>query len=291
MKATKDKFTDFPLLRLFKSVEETGVSVEREAQRFTMYNVDMSFPFVILTLCLRGSARATYDMREMTQQKNDLGLILPGHIMRPISCSEDYAYARLAISQKMFGELRSQLFSHDYYKFNYSPVCSLTDIQAQRLLSILENIALIASHSEVELQHRNHILMAQMAVGYEFVNYYRKQQDSLFKNDRKHIMFSRFCELVASHYIENKDTLFYAEQLDTHPKYMSRVIREVTNGVTPKEWIERYVLAQAKRQISIHPDKSLKDIAFNLGFKEFTSFYRYFKRVSGITPRDYRNTI
>ena len=54
-----------PLQKLVRSVEDIGVSVELEAHRFSMYNVDMSFPFVIITLCLRGSARALYDMRAL----------------------------------------------------------------------------------------------------------------------------------------------------------------------------------------------------------------------------------
>ena len=71
-----------------KIVEEKGVWI-------------MSFSFVILTLCLSGTARALYDQREMTHRKNDLALLLPGHVMRPLECSEDYTYARIAISKRL----------------------------------------------------------------------------------------------------------------------------------------------------------------------------------------------
>ena len=93
-----------------KIVEEKGVWIEPCQKRFTAFHLDMSFPFVIMTLCLSGTARALYDQREMTHRKNDLALLLPGHVMRPLECSEDYTYARIAISKGMIERLRSQLF-------------------------------------------------------------------------------------------------------------------------------------------------------------------------------------
>ena len=67
-----------------KIVEEKGVWIEPCKHRFTAFNTDVSFSFVILTLCLSGTARALYDQREMTHHKNDLALLLPGHVMRPL---------------------------------------------------------------------------------------------------------------------------------------------------------------------------------------------------------------
>ena len=272
-----------------KIVEEKGVWIEPCKHRFTAFNTDVSFSFVIMTLCLSGTARALYDQREMTHRKNDLALLLPGHVMRPLECSEDYTYARIAISRAMIERLRPQLFSHDYMKYGTSPVFSLTDEQAKRLLQVLEHMAFTAAHSELEMTHRNHILLAQMAVGYEYINYYRKEQDRLLPPDNNAGIFSRFCDLVVEHYHESKEIQYYASLLDLHPKYLSRVVRTATNGVTPGQWIDRYVVAQAKRLMATNPELSLKQIAFELGFSEPTSFYRYFKRVTGLTAKEYRH--
>ena len=272
-----------------KIVEEKGVWIEPCKHRFTAFNTDVSFSFVIMTLCLSGTARALYDQREMTHRKNDLALLLPGHVMRPLECSEDYTYARIAISRAMIERLRPQLFSHDYMKYGTSPVFSLTDEQAKRLLQVLEHMAFTAAHSELEMTHRNHILLAQMAVGYEYINYYRKEQDRLLPPDNNAGIFSRFCDLVVEHYHESKEIQYYASLLDLHPKYLSRVVRTATNGVTPGQWIDRYVVAQAKRLMATNPELSLKEIAYELGFSEPTSFYRYFKRVTGLTAKEYRH--
>lgn len=278
------------LQNLISFVETSGVAIELEAMPFPKFNTYYSFPYIILTLCLNGTARALYDMQEMTQSRNDLALIMPGHLLQPLECSEDYRYARLAISQKMFEELKQNLFTHDYDKFHYAPVCTLSDEQVQRLMTILEQLALIASHSELELRHRNHILLAQLVVGYEYLNYYRRKQDEEWRANRLNAIFSQFCDLVITHFRESREVNYYAQLMHIHPKYLSRVIT-AAHGITPLKWIEQYVVNQAKRLIANQPNKTLKQIAFQLGFDEPTSFYRYFKRGAGITAKDYKDSL
>lgn len=273
------------------AVEKTGISVKREIHGFRTLNMDVVCPYIVLTLCTQGKARALYDMQEMTQSKNQLGVVMPGHILHPMACTEDYTYTRVIISPKLFEDLRSNVFSHDYDKFNYSPVSTLTDEQAERLVSLVDFMALIASHSEEDLPHRYDILLSQLSVVYEYINYCRREQDRYWSGSRPNSLFKQFCELVVKHYRESKEIQFYADLLHLHPKYLSRVIRSVTHGMSPKDWIEQYVVAQAKRQIAADPSSSLKQIAFSLGFTEPTSFYRYFKRVTGMTALEYRRQV
>ena len=276
---------------LLQSIEQTDIMIVREMPRFFGYNEDFVFPHIILTLILSGSARAMYDMRVITHHKNDLTIILPGHIMHPMDCSDDFSYALLFISPKMLDDLRFHTFSHDHEKFNYAPVCSLTDEQATHLLAIVDQLAIIANHTEQELPHRYQALLAQLAVGYEFLNYYRRDQDQQWAENRYADTFKRFCELVVKHYRESRELKYYADLLDLTPKHLSKVIRTVTNGLSPVEWIEQYVTTQAKRLIETRATHTLQEIAYMLGFTEPTSFYRYFKRVTGMTAKQYRDSI
>ena len=104
--------------QLIEDIEQSGVVIVREMQRFFNYNEDFVFPHIILTLILSGSARAMYDMQVITHQKNDLAIIMPGHIMHPLDCTDDFTYTLFFISPKMFEDLRFHTFSHDSEKFN-----------------------------------------------------------------------------------------------------------------------------------------------------------------------------
>ena len=277
-------------LQLIEDIEQSDVVIVREMQHLFDFNEDFVFPHIILTLALSGSARAMYDMRVITHQKNDLTIILPGHIMHPMDCSDDFTYALLFISPKMLDDLRFYTFSHDHEKFNYAPICSLTDEQAAHLLSILDQLNVIANQTDKELLHRYQALLAQLAVGYEFLNSYRREQDKQWTENRHTEIFNRFCELVVKHYRESREVKFYANLLNITPKYLSKVIRIATNGLSPVEWIEQYVIAQAKRLIETRATQTLQETAYLLGFTEPTSFYRYFKRVTGMTAKQYRDS-
>lgn len=278
--------TSEDLLRLF---EKDDILIVREMPRFFGYDEDFVFPHIVLTLILSGSAQAMYDMRLITHRKNDLTIILPGHIMHPMDCSEDFSYTVLFISPKMLDDLRFHIFSHDHDKFNYAPICSLTDEQAAHLLTIVDQLAIIANQTEKELPHRYQTLLAQLAVGYEFLNYYRRDQDRQWAENRYADTFNRFCELVVKHYRESREVKYYADLLNLTPKHLSKVIRTATNDLSPVKWIEQYVAAQAKRLIETRATQTLQETAYMLGFTEPTSFYRYFKRVVGMTAKEYRD--
>ena len=274
---------------LTNQIETEGIIIRRVVNRFATQNIDMVFPYIILTLDLQGSARALYDMREVTHHKNDLAFIMPGHIIRPLACTDDYAYTYVGISPQIFHELRFSIFSHDYDKFNYAPTCSLTDEQAQRLLAIVDQLIVIAGHSEEEMPHRHQVLLAQLAVGYEFLNCYRREQDKKWAENRNASLFNQFCDLVVEHYKESREIQYYAQLLNLTPKYFSKIIRSAAGGISPGQWIEQYVITQAKRLIETQPTLSLKEIAYMLGFSEPTSFYRYFKHATGQTAKEYRD--
>ena len=279
-----------PNTQLIQSIEQKGIVIVREMHRFFDLNEDYVFPHIILTLCLSGSARAMYDMRVITHRKNDLAFIMPGHIMHPIDCTDDFTYAVFFISPKMFDGLRFHTFSHDYEKFNYTPVCSLTDEQAAHLLAIVDQLVIIANHTDKELPHRYQALLAQLSIGYEFLNYYRREQDKQWTQNRHVEIFNRFCDLVVKHYRESREIKYYADLLHLTPKHLSKVIRTATNGLSPGQWIEQYVTAQAKRLIETRATPTLQETAYLLGFSEPTSFYRYFKRVTGMTAKQYRDS-
>lgn len=274
---------------LLQSIGQTDILIVRKMPQFFGYDKDYVFPHIILTLILSGSARAMYDMRVITHHKNDLTIILPGHIMHPLGCTDDFTYALLFISPKMLDDLRFYTFSHDHEKFNYAPSCSLTDEQAAHLLAIVDQLDIIANHTDEEMPHRYQTLLAQLAVGYEFLNYYRRNQDRQWTENRHTDIFNRFCDLVIKHYRESREVKYYADLLNLTPKHLSKVIRTATNGLSPVKWIEQYVTAQAKRLIETRATQTLQETAYMLGFTEPTSFYRYFKRVTGMTAKQYRD--
>ena len=254
--------TDTTLDQLLQSVEQNGVCVEKERHVFLVSGVDVVFPHVVLLLCLRGTARVIFDMQELSIEKNDFGILI--------------------------SELKTHAFSHDSDKFNYTPHCHLTDVQAKRVMALLELLEAIASHDLNDLQLRRQMLLSQLAVGYEFINYYRREQDRLWAENQSVKLYTQFCDLVVEHYKENRNVNYYAGLMDYAPRYFSKVFRQYSNGLSPLGWIQQYVATQAKLIMDTHPNQTVKETAYQLGFPTTANFCRYFKHATGIYPQEYK---
>ena len=279
------------LIPKLKQVEQTGVMVDRYEPAFpaSICGQDRILPNCYLLLTHQGSARVLYDMQETTLAPNMVVLVMSGHLIRFIDRSDDLVFSRLVIKPELFNEMLSQTFSRDVQKFHIHPAYALTDEQVRRLMMVIELLEIIAGHDEKEVPYRHQMLLTQLAVGYEFINYYRSEQDKKTDSSKTELL-NRFCDLVVAHFHESREVQFYAEKLNLHPYYFTRAIREASGGIGPAQWIEQYVITRAKKMIDSNPDLSLKHIAFQLGFAEPTSFYRYFKHATGLTANQYRTS-
>ena len=285
MKNTENEFSG-----LIRFVEQKDLVLEKEVCGFTVKGVDMSFPHVIILLCLRGNASAMYDMREEHVVKNMLSVIMPGHILRLIDCSEDFAYMRLAVSSKILGEVKNHILGHEYDVFHKSPTCQLTDVQAERVKALAEVLSAIAQHDMNELLLRRQILQIQIAIAYEFIHYYRREEDKRWGKTKYVDVYNRFTDLVVEHYKENRNVNFYASMLDYDQQYFTKLFCKVSGGVSPLEWIQQYVVTQAKLLMDANPKQTVKETAYELGFHSTAEFCRYFRRATGIYPQAYRSS-
>ena len=106
-------------------------------------------------------------------------------------------------------------------------------------------------------------------------------------NSRKRTVFEQFMKLVSENYSEHRRMDFYADKLCLTPKYLSKMVKEISGKSAP-EWIDSYVMLEAK-QLLKYSDMPVKEIVYRLNFTNQTVFYKYFKAHSGMTPTEYRN--
>ena len=59
--------------------------------------------------------------------------------------------------------------------------------------------------------------------------------------------------------------------------------------MTPKEYTDSLRL-QAAEKLLVETDKKIIEIAWDAGFSSLSSFNRFFKKKTGMTPTEYRKT-
>ncbi len=98
----------------------------------------------------------------------------------------------------------------------------------------------------------------------------------------------QFRELVHKNHVVHKDIGFYAQILNISDNYLNKCVKETT-GKPPKQWINEISILHS--QILLQDNsKEIAQIAFELNYQSPSYFSRLFKKVSGLTPSEYRSS-
>lgn len=101
-------------------------------------------------------------------------------------------------------------------------------------------------------------------------------------------MSDQFLILVQKHFRKERFLDFYASLLEVTPKHLSRTVKKQT-GFTAVEWIERYVILEAKVLLK-SSNLNIQQIADELNFPSQSFFGKYFKKLTGLSPKEFRNS-
>lgn len=82
---------------------------------------------------------------------------------------------------------------------------------------------------------------------------------------------------------------YIAQQMHLSPNYFGDLVKRET-GTSPQEFIQATIVNIAKSLV-FDPQKTINDIAESLGFKHPQHFSTMFKRRTGMTPTQYRQTL
>ncbi|MTG98743.1 helix-turn-helix domain-containing protein [Myroides albus] len=93
-------------------------------------------------------------------------------------------------------------------------------------------------------------------------------------------------KLVDKNYKTQKQLSFYSNHLAVNQRTLNKVMLEHT-GVSLKQFIYNRIILEAKRLLYTN-DLLIKEIAFELGFKDVAHFNKVFQKQVGMSPLDFR---
>ncbi len=113
----------------------------------------------------------------------------------------------------------------------------------------------------------------------------RVEKTSKTKNYKEEI-FQSFIAEVEQNYRKEHEVGFYAEKLCLSPKYLSKLIYNISEK-TAAEWIKEYILLEATTMLK-STSMTIQQISDELNFANQSHFGRFFKRYTGVSPKKYR---
>ncbi len=106
---------------------------------------------------------------------------------------------------------------------------------------------------------------------------------------RKDEVAKRFLGLVRENYGKERSVAWYADAMCLTPKYLSQVVKDIT-GKPALDWIDEFTIVESKALLK-STDLTIDQISTKLNFMSSSLFGKYFKRVTGLSPREYRMSL
>ena len=114
-----------------------------------------------------------------------------------------------------------------------------------------------------------------------------KKQEGLNQGALENVELIRhFNYLVDKHFRMHKSVKEYADLMHKSPKTLSNVFAKAGKK-SPLQLIHSRIVLEARRQLT-YTDKSISEIAYDLGYEEPASFFKLFKKQVNQTPQSFR---
>lgn len=233
--------------------------------------------------------KQTYDYQEGT-----LAFLAPGQIAGVNSNGETYqpkGYALIFHADLVHGTSLGKDI-HDYTFFGYQSNEALHLSERERNI-VLECFSKIEYELEHAIdKHSKTLIVSNIEL---FLNYCTRFYDRQFitREEVHQGILGRFEKLLNEYFKTDKpqtvglpSVAHCADELHLSAGYFGDVIKKET-GKTAQEYIQAKLMDLAKEKV-FDTNKSISEIAYELGFKYPQHFTRLFKQKVGVTPNEYR---
>ena len=242
-------------------------------------------------LVLNGTSEIEINFKKYGISKGEIILLSFGHFFKIQEFSKDFRCVVLYVGKDYIDEMFSTDMIYKRVKYGVkmykTPLLKLSETESTLLLQRLEFVREILLNE----QHRYHkelILSALLIFFLDLSHIIEKevQEDGEGKQSRDELYFQQFLELLvlnykAEHYVE-----FYADKLHITTHYLTMILKRLS-GQTVSDLIFQLLFSEAKVLLQ-QPKLSIQQIAEEFHFSDQSAFGKFFKRKSGLSPKEFR---
>jgi AraC-like DNA-binding protein len=258
-------------------------------ETITRPNEPLRFRNLVLVFCESGELTFELNYTSYTLKANGFLIITPLDILTFEKSSADYVSTVLVLPSEVFSPILKDINLLNFKYIKHTPIVNLQNEYLslyKQMLSTLWQIKEIVAEEEFDkiasLQISSLSIIQQ-----DYYNKYIAQKESGFEYiPRKKELFRKFInELIESHQV-SREVLFYANELSVSSGYLNEICNEVS-GHSVKAIIDSAVTARLKYELS-YTSKSVQELAEEYNFPSQSYFTRYYKRMTGLTPSEFR---
>ncbi len=272
--------TDFILKNMGELYDATGGSPDRP-HRHSYY-----------TILLVRQARGIHviDFREYPLAGTSLHFVYPGQVHQVIAKEKPEGWViNFSKHFLLHNHITDQMIDDVYLfnKYSETPPLPVPEDQFDNYTDIIRQIRL---YDSMEMDYKRDAQGALLKLLLIQSNNHcsRHNTDNPQTIETGNQLVRRFKELIDQHYQQYHKVSDYAEMLAVTSDYLNKSVKTVT-GKSAKEYILDRILVEAKR-VLLFTELTNKELSYTLGFEEPSHFSNFFKRYSGLSPLDFRNS-
>lgn len=231
-----------------------------------------------------GTLRLRINLRELEFKAGDFLVVSPGTVFEFLYISSDLDLAMLAFSNSLMESWQKEELLQVYLQGRLFLHLSLTEQESRRMEQIFALLWEVVHDRPFPKESVQSLisLVFHQTDGFRG----RELEAGKQKRSRQEEVFNRFLELVNKYAVHERSCTFYADRLCLTSRYLSTLVRQAS-GRTVMDWVNEAVMQEAKLML-YHTDKLVYQIADELNFPNASFFCKYFRRMTGMTPKDYR---
>lgn len=186
--------------------------------------------------------------------------------------------------------LGQEIRNYSFFSYESNEALHLSLEERQNIMDVLNKI-------ETELErsidkHSRRLICANIGLLLDYcMRYYERQFET--RREVNHDIVVRFEQLLDDYFVGDmpqKEGLpsvkYFADKVFLSPNYFGDMIRKQT-GKTASDYIQKKVIDLAKQAL-LSSNKTMTQIAFDLGYQYPQHLSRTFKKLVGLTPNEYR---
>jgi len=257
-------------------------------------HVPMKLDVCIIMFCQAGDIRLRMNQRDYTISGGQVMMAMPGVIMESMTSTVDTRIMLMAFNREKFANTITIKGTAEVLKWSFGArpdVITLPEEKMNQFFSVYTGVRdLLQAEPNEDLQEGIVMGLAYVTMGVlrgaiEAINASRSSVG--LSNEQKVVV--NFYENVQRFAAQVKEVEFYAEKASLTPKHFARIIIRNT-GKRPKQIINQQIALEAKMLIGMK-QYTMKEIADMLDFFNTSSFTRFFRMTTGLTPNEYLKTV
>lgn len=254
-----------------------------------LFSLPLQTPGYIFLLCIRGTCTLTIHLTRYNLKTDSIAIIAPNMFFQVNEQSPDCRFIFVGYSKELVhgSTLFSQTIEYTPYIFEH-PVVDLNKKVSNLFYDYFMMLIHILNltHKETS-QQQIHLSYTQILM---FLNNVYKDYKSItqVRYNRNQEIAKELVRIVVQNYKTERNISFYAEKMHLSPQHLSTTIKKIT-GKTLTDIISSFIIHDAQAKLR-STEMTIQEIAYSLNFPDISFFGKYFKRYTGMSPKQYRNS-